>query len=244
MEATHTALLDMPHIPLVARYCHLFPDMRNKVLLSIAQFCDNGYKAIFTRDTLIMEHEMDPSKTFEGQRDQITNMWSIDLNACNMEQQALVPNNNDIKYTSRQSNNVYDCTLKRDIVRYLHRAAGSPVPSTWCAAIDNGNFATWPGLSSHLVHKHLPKSIATAKGHMMKIRQHIRSTKPKDLPKTLHLHPHRVKWRRIPQWIPSNKTWWLCSVSKLAEDSLRTKQAVFQKIKQRKPMRNDRLRSR
>ena len=36
MEATHTRLLDMSHIPLVARHCHLFPHMRNKALLSIA----------------------------------------------------------------------------------------------------------------------------------------------------------------------------------------------------------------
>ena len=57
MEATHTALLDMSHIPLAARHCHLFPDMRNKALLSIAQFCNNGYRAIFTTHTLIMEHE-------------------------------------------------------------------------------------------------------------------------------------------------------------------------------------------
>ena len=80
----------------------------------------------------------------------------------------------------RHADNVYDFTVRRDIVRYLHRAAGSPVPSTWCAAIDAGNYATWPGLTSKQVRKHLPKSQATTKGHMRQIRQNIRSTKCKE----------------------------------------------------------------
>ena len=79
MEATHTALLDMPSLPIAARHCHLFPDMANKALLSIAQFCDNGYRAIFTNTKLIMEHESDPWRSFEGHRDLTNNMWSIDL---------------------------------------------------------------------------------------------------------------------------------------------------------------------
>ena len=107
-------------------------------------------------------------------------MWSIDLNTCNTGQHALAPAKNNISSTTIHAINVYDCTIKRDIVRYLHRAAGSSVPPAWCTAIDNGNFTTWPGLSSHLVRKHLPKSLATAKGHMRQIRQNIWSTNPKE----------------------------------------------------------------
>ena len=65
---------------------------------------------------------------------------------------------------------------KADLVQYLHRAAFSPVVSTWTRAIDAGFFATWPGLTSDLVRKHLPKSLATAKGHLRQDRQNIRST--------------------------------------------------------------------
>ena len=69
-------------------------------------------------------------------------------------------------------------TTLRDLVIYLHRACFSPVTSTWTAAIDEGYFATWPGLTSAVVRKHLPKSLATAKGHLRQIRKNIRSTKP------------------------------------------------------------------
>ena len=49
---------------------------------------------------------------------------------------------------------------------------------TWTKAIDAGYFATWPGLTSELVRKHLPKLLATVKGHLKQDRQNIRSTKP------------------------------------------------------------------
>jgi hypothetical protein len=47
---------------------------------------------------------------------------------------------------------------------------------TWCKAIDNNFFLTWPGLTSQAVWKHLPKSEVTAIGHLHMIRKSIRST--------------------------------------------------------------------
>jgi hypothetical protein len=64
-----------------------------------------------------------------------------------------------------------------------HAATGSPVPSTWVRAIHAGHYATWPGLTAELVNKHLPPSLATAKGHLDQQRQNIRSTQsPTNLP--------------------------------------------------------------
>ena len=48
---------------------------------------------------------------------------------------------------------------------YYHRAAFSPVPTTFITAINNGNLSIWPGLTAELISKHLPKSLATEKGH-------------------------------------------------------------------------------
>ena len=67
---------------------------------------------------------------------------------------------------------------KADLVQYLHRCAFSSVFHTWTKAIDAGYFVTWPGLTSELVRKHLPKLLATAKVHLKQDRQNIRSTKP------------------------------------------------------------------
>ena len=68
-------------------------------------------------------------------------------------------------------------STKADLVQYLHRCAFSPVVHTWTKAIDAVFFTIWPSLTSELVRKHLPKLLATAKGHLKQYRQNIRSTK-------------------------------------------------------------------
>ena len=75
--------------------------------------------------------------------------------------------------------------LKSDLAAFLHGALFSPVTSTLTKAIDNNHFISWPGLTTKLIKKHLPKSVATAKGHLNEERQHIQSTKPTNYNKTL-----------------------------------------------------------
>ena len=56
--------------------------------------------------------------------------------------------------------------MKQELGEFLHASCGSPVSSTCIEAIDNNQFATWPSLTAKLIRKHLPKSIATTKGHL------------------------------------------------------------------------------
>lgn len=64
----------------------------------------------------------------------------------------------------------------RDLIKYLHAACFSPVPSTWIQAIKANNFITWPGLTIQLVKKHLPLTEATIQGHIHRQRQKLQST--------------------------------------------------------------------
>ena len=82
-----------------------------------------------------MVHNTDPSLLFEGGRDRHTQTWTINLK--NIPRQAQLTT-----CPSLQTNNVYKLSVKKEIVQYLHRAAGSPVPVTWCTAIDKGNYTT------------------------------------------------------------------------------------------------------
>jgi hypothetical protein len=75
---------------------------------------------------------------------------------------------------------------QQDIVQYLHQAAGSPVPSTWIKAIDAGFFTSHLAQShQQTCKKHLPKSLATAKGHLHQERQGLQSTQPKPVTLTI-----------------------------------------------------------
>ena len=64
------------------------------------------------------------------------------------------------------ANTGIDVKTKKDLASYLHKSCLRPKMSTWIKAIENNNFLTWPGLSKHLINKHLEKSEATMKGHM------------------------------------------------------------------------------
>jgi hypothetical protein len=55
--STHTALLDLPTLPLAARQAHLFPDLSNSALLSISQVCDHGFEARFNSKTVRIMHD-------------------------------------------------------------------------------------------------------------------------------------------------------------------------------------------
>ena len=170
MQATHTANIDLDHIPVTlnqfAKSASVFPQLTHKALISLGQFCDAGYACLLTDAAVyLVKHN---KKTKIGTRDISTKLWSLDKpNIHDPAPAPLLP----------QANNAYTQKTLRDLVIYLHQAAFSPVPSTWIAAIDKGFFTTWPGLTSDLVKKHLPKSIATAKGHMRKTKMNIRSTK-------------------------------------------------------------------
>jgi hypothetical protein len=82
MAATHTALLPdngvLPPLSTLARRAHVFPSMTNNPLLSIGQFCDNGYNATFTSDDVLLSKQ---GQTFPiGTRNPINGLWTVDLN--------------------------------------------------------------------------------------------------------------------------------------------------------------------
>ena len=97
--------------------------MKNKALLSLGQFCDNEYNVLLTKETISINHHHNSNLSLQGHRDKSTGMWTINITR---------PPTQLIE----QSNNVYELNKNRDIVTYLHKAAFSPVPSTWMDAIE------------------------------------------------------------------------------------------------------------
>ena len=66
------------------------------------------------------------------------------------------------------------------LVIYLHSCAGWPVTETWCSAIANGNYLSWPHLSQFTdpacIRKHLPKSRQRTMGNMKAIQSNTQPT--------------------------------------------------------------------
>jgi hypothetical protein len=93
------------------------------------------------------------------------------------------------KREMNEINNVYTISMVYATIQYLHTAAGSPVPSTFIKAIEDGNCRTWPTLMAQHVKKYLKKSEATVKGHLNQTRKNVRSKRPK----THHVPEDAVK---------------------------------------------------
>ena len=64
------------------------------------------------------------------------------------------------------------------LLKYLHTASFSPVPSTWIAAIRRVYFQSWTGLAEEAAHKQLPKSKVTEMGNLDQTSKNKRSTQP------------------------------------------------------------------
>ncbi len=72
-----------------------------------------------------------------------------------------------------------------------------PPKETFIRAICNGNYATWPKLTVQLIHKYMPDSDETAKGHLKGQRQQwFRSTKQKAFEKMIKVEELRIKVKR------------------------------------------------
>ena len=113
--------------------------------------------------------------------------------------------------TTYLANNAFSKATKIDLAIYYHRSAFCPVTSTFITAINNGNLSTWPGLTAELIAKHLPKSLATEKGHAKLARKNAWSNRPQhptpDLPVTSDPPPApdiRTKTIRITVVEPSD----------------------------------------
>ena len=74
---THETFVPIPGLPESARLALIFPQLTSASLLSIAQLCDAGCKAVFDKDTVKIIK--DGKILLTGYRNFINNLWEITL---------------------------------------------------------------------------------------------------------------------------------------------------------------------
>ena len=123
-------------------------------------------------------HVVESDVSLIGPNTVLTGTHNTDIGLYYMDLQSIEPLPvAHISQHSPFSNNFHTLSTKSVISKYLHQSAFSPVVSTCTATITSGLFTTWPGLTSALVRKHFPKSVATAKGHLRQDQQNLQSTR-------------------------------------------------------------------
>ena len=154
-----------------AKVGHIFDSLKSGSLISIGQLCDDDCVALFTKFNVNIIK--DGKIIIVGKRNDANGLWNIPL-APKAAPTVKTPNAQTKQLANGAIKNV---KTKQDLAEFLHACAYSPEPSTLLRAIERGHFTSWPGLTSSLVTKHLPKSLATSKGHLRMEQQNIQSTK-------------------------------------------------------------------
>ena len=169
VTSTHTALLNLPQLPLGARHVDVFPGFIGS-LLSTGVLCDHGLKAVYTSYTVDFI-DKDGTVILQGNRSPFSKLWMV--NICPLPSR-LRYDSDTAKVSGTISSSYSDpCAFAviteatgtvQQIVDYYFATMGSCVPSTLIAALDAG-YVKLPGLSSQMIRRHPPKAIAIAQGH-------------------------------------------------------------------------------
>jgi hypothetical protein len=146
--------------------------LQTGTLTSLAQLCDDDCIAIFNRyDVKILKNNQ---VIIKGTR-MPNSLWSVPILASPNRQLNSV---SILDPPAHQANGVLRTDKpKQELATYLHATLGSPAPSTLLRAIRREHFSTIPGLTTNLISKHLPKSIATTLGHQDQEAKKLCSTK-------------------------------------------------------------------
>lgn len=162
IRATHSALLNFPHLPLAARHAYLFPHLTSS-LISIGMLCDNGLTAHYHHDAVYIA-DAKGNVVLSGRRHEHSRLWMIDI-ASSADSLSGPPSPTHSAALAVHFDSI------ADRVRFSHAAFGSPAPSTFIDAISKG-FFNLPDLSLSQVRKHITPTFATMVGHMDQQRQH------------------------------------------------------------------------
>jgi hypothetical protein len=128
----------------------------------------------------------DGAVIIQDKRDSTNGLWSIPLDP-STKPPPRIPHPEP-----PQANGIIQTTkTKADLAAFLHGCAFSPSPTTLLRAISRGHFINWPGMTVELISRHLPKSMATSKGHLRMQQKNIQSTRIEASPL-----PLATCWRR------------------------------------------------
>eukprot|EP00804_Cyclotella_cryptica_P017241 CCRYP_013143-RA/>CCRYP_013143-RA protein AED:0.47 eAED:0.43 QI:0/0/0/1/0/0/2/0/359 len=168
LRLSHTCQLDLP-LPLSAKQGYILPGMKNHSLISVTKMCDAGCQVVFAKGVCSIIHK--GTLVMTGHKNKCNGLWYIPIQqTIHNTPFTIYP---DTATTKKHVNNsVYHTTTLAETIQYIHQCCFLPTIDTFCKALDNDQLIGFPPITSTQVCKYLPKSTATAKGHLQRVRKH------------------------------------------------------------------------
>ena len=134
-------------------------------LIALAPICDLGYQVLLSSDRLdLIQHGAVVATAPKAPSDRL---WSFPAM--------------QLQPPDTTSNYIVSHQLNAELVAFYHAALGSPPISSLITAVQRGFLRSIPGLTVERIRKNPPKSPATDRGHMQRLRQGLRSTSSSDM---------------------------------------------------------------
>ncbi len=163
---------------------HIIPKLSIALLFGIQILTEAGCDVPFTKGDCIIKYN--GKNILRGEKDPSTDLWTLPLGSHNMTSQhatstllLAAPDFADAHAQPAVQIAFFDHTVrtKANSICFAHQSLCSPRISTLLKAIKHGYLKGCPNLTAHGINKYLNPSPATAKGHMKRPRQGIRSTR-------------------------------------------------------------------
>ena len=168
MISSHITPPPLPQLSWYTRRVHILPATNDRCLIYVGKLYEDGFAVNFDINNVFLQKSKD---VLIGYRDATTDLYSINFD--NPQPLPSVANNYYLALStpSPRPSTIYaysvnKMTKKSNLLLYLHQAAWIPVPPNYIQAIYASLYATHPGLTESLIHKHPPKSIYMARGHL------------------------------------------------------------------------------
>ena len=148
----------------------------------MVKLCNAGCEVIFTKVGCIVKYR--GHTVLKGHKCTRTGLWMVPLSPNSKQENismeatktATIPTSPSVLNIA---SNIVETSNKEEIAMFYHQIMESPPKSALLKAIRNDQLKSFPGLTYNLINKHLPPSVATHKGHMVRQRKGTRSTKNK-----------------------------------------------------------------
>ena len=188
VQSTHICDIAIPGLP-TKLIGHIVPDLKVASLFGIRVLCKAGCKVIFDIDKCDVYYQN--KIILRGQKDPSTDLWTLPIVIPPAQVRTTQRSHHSMNGPPRPGPCIgraphtvlagftHSVRTRANAVKFAHQSLCNPRISTLLKAVRKGFLHGCPNINETLILKYLNPSPATAKGHMKRPRQGIRSTTPK-----------------------------------------------------------------
>ena len=151
---------------LAAREMSIIPGI-NSTLVNVPKLADSGYSTVFSKTGAAIYDDHTTTITankppvLNNDWCNLTGLWKLSL------QEDYQNNNQSFPQKQNEAINIiFHLSSAHQTFLWYHALVGFPTRETFIRAVCNGNYTTWPKLTVAIIHRHMPNSDKTAKGHL------------------------------------------------------------------------------